>query len=50
MLRRLLKRVLANRRAIIITHDFLDALTLADHAIIIEGGRMTEEGPIRRVL
>lgn len=49
MLRRLLKRVLANRRAIIITHDVLDALT-ADHAIIIEGGRMTEEGPIRRVL
>lgn len=50
MLRRLLKRVLANRRAIIITHDVLDALMLADRAIVVEGGRITEEGPTRAVL
>ncbi|MFP3461133.1 ABC transporter ATP-binding protein [Arthrobacter globiformis] len=50
MLRRLLKRVLANRRAIIITHDVLDALMLADRAIVLEGGRITEEGPTRGVL
>jgi molybdate transport system ATP-binding protein len=50
MLRRLLKRVLANRRAIIITHDVLDALMLADRAIVLEGGRITEEGPTRVVL
>ncbi|ELT44231.1 sulfate/molybdate ABC transporter ATP-binding protein [Arthrobacter nitrophenolicus] len=50
MLRRLLKRVLANRRAIIITHDVLDALVLADRATIIEGGRITEEGSTRQVL
>jgi molybdate transport system ATP-binding protein len=50
MLRRLLKRVLANRRAIIITHDVLDALMLADRAIVIEDGRITEEGPTREVL
>jgi molybdate transport system ATP-binding protein len=50
MLRRLLKRVLANRRAIIITHDVLDALMLADRAVVVEGGRITEEGPTRSVL
>jgi molybdate transport system ATP-binding protein len=50
MLRRLLKRVLAGRRAIIITHDVLDALVLADRAVVLEAGRLTEEGPVRRVL
>ncbi len=50
LLRRLLKRVLANRRAIIITHDILDALMLADRVIVLEGGRITEEGPTRAVL
>ncbi|MBD1544351.1 ABC transporter ATP-binding protein [Arthrobacter sp. IA7] len=50
MLRRLLKRVLANRRAIIITHDILDALMLADRAIVVESGHITEEGPTRAVL
>ncbi|MET4093796.1 ABC transporter ATP-binding protein [Arthrobacter sp. UYCu712] len=50
LLRRLLKRVLANRRAIIITHDILDALMLADRVIVLEGGRITEEGPTREVL
>jgi molybdate transport system ATP-binding protein len=50
MLRRLLKRVLAGRRAIIITHDVLDALMLADRAVVIEAGRITEDGPVRRVL
>lgn len=50
MLRRLLKRVLANHRAIIITHDVLDALVLADRVIVLEDGRITEEGPTRGVL
>ncbi|HKS00373.1 MAG TPA: ABC transporter ATP-binding protein [Arthrobacter sp.] len=50
MLRRLLKRVLAGRRAVIITHDVLDALMLADRVVVIEGGRITEEGPTRAVL
>lgn len=50
LLRRLLKRVLANRRAIIITHDILDALMLADRVIVLEDGRITEEGPTREVL
>jgi molybdate transport system ATP-binding protein len=50
LLRRLLKRVLADRTAVIITHDVLDALMLADRVIVIEGGRIAEEGPTRDVL
>lgn len=50
VIRRLLKHVLAGRRAIIITHDVLDALMLADRVIILEGGRIVEEGPTREVL
>lgn len=50
LLRRLLKKVLAGRRAIIITHDILDALMLADRVIVLEAGRITEQGPTRQVL
>lgn len=50
LLRRLLKRVLADRRAIIITHDILDALMLADRVIVLEDGRISEAGPTREVL
>jgi molybdate transport system ATP-binding protein len=50
LLRRLLKRVLAGRRAIIITHDILDALMLADRVIVMENGRIIEAGPTREVL
>jgi molybdate transport system ATP-binding protein len=50
LLRRLLKRVLAGRQAIIITHDVLDALMLADRVVILENGRISEEGPTRDVL
>lgn len=50
LMRRLLKRVLMNRRAIIITHDILDALMLADRVVVLEGGRITEAGATRDVL
>ena len=50
LLRRLLKRVLADRPALIITHDVLDALMLADRVVILESGRIAEEGPTRQVL
>jgi len=50
LLRRLLKRVLAGRRAIIVTHDVLDAYMLADRVIVMEQGRITESGPTREVL
>ncbi|MFF1881641.1 sulfate/molybdate ABC transporter ATP-binding protein [Pseudarthrobacter sp. NPDC058196] len=50
LLRRLFKRVLAGRQAIIVTHDVLDALILADRVVILENGRIAEEGPVREVL
>lgn len=50
LLRRLLKRVLAGHRAVIVTHDVLDAYMLADRVIVMEGGRISEEGPVREVL
>lgn len=49
-LRSLLKRVLAGRRAIIVTHDVLDALMLADRVIVMDGGRIVESGPTAAVL
>ncbi|MGF4043666.1 sulfate/molybdate ABC transporter ATP-binding protein [Paenarthrobacter nitroguajacolicus] len=50
LLRRVLKRVLRDRKAIIVTHDILDAYMLADRVIVVEEGRITEEGPTRQVL
>ncbi|WP_284978117.1 ATP-binding cassette domain-containing protein [Arthrobacter sp. fls2-241-R2A-200] len=50
MLRRVLKRVLRGRKAIIVTHDVLDAYMLADRVIVVENGRIVEEGPTRRIL
>ncbi|MDR0782489.1 MAG: ABC transporter ATP-binding protein [Propionibacteriaceae bacterium] len=49
-LRQMLRTVLANRTAIIVTHDVLDALVLADRVIVIEHGRITEQGPTAQVL
>ncbi|PYI69306.1 molybdenum ABC transporter ATP-binding protein [Arthrobacter livingstonensis] len=49
-LRSLLKRVLAGRRAVIVTHHVLDALMLADRIIVMDGGRIVEEGPTAAVL
>ncbi|MCZ2404677.1 ABC transporter ATP-binding protein [Paenarthrobacter sp. Z7-10] len=50
LLRRLLKRVLRDRRAIIVTHDILDALMLADRILVMDQGRIIEAGPTREVL
>ncbi|WP_024476171.1 sulfate/molybdate ABC transporter ATP-binding protein, partial [Arthrobacter sp. CAL618] len=49
-MRRTLKRVLTGRSAIIVTHNVLDALMLADRTIIIQAGRIVEAGPTRDVL
>ncbi|CAN5120404.1 ABC transporter ATP-binding protein [soil metagenome] len=49
-LRRTLRRVLENRTAIIVTHDILDAFTLADRVIVIDHGRIVEDGPTRSIL
>lgn len=49
-LRRTLTRVLEKRRAILVTHDILDALTLADRVYVLADGAVVEHGPTRRVL
>ncbi|MBI3216817.1 MAG: ATP-binding cassette domain-containing protein [Mycobacterium sp.] len=45
-LRGVLRRVLAQggRSAILITHDVLDVLTLADRVVVVEDGRIAETG------
>src|SRR6185503_10822248 len=42
--------VLADRTAIVVTHDPLDALVLADRVVVLESGRVVEDGPSRDVL
>ena len=40
----------SGRTAIIVTHDLLDALAIADKVIVVENGRVVEERAVRRVL
>ncbi len=49
-LRQLLRRVLVDRPVLIVTHDVLDALLLADRVVVVEDGRVVEEGPTAQVL
>ncbi len=49
-LRQVLREVLAGRTAMIATHDVLDALLLADRVVVLEGGRLVEDGPVADVL
>lgn len=49
-LRQLLRTVLADRTAVIVTHHVLDALLLADRVVVLEGGRVVEQGPAGVVL
>lgn len=49
-LRQMLRRVLRDRSAIIVTHDVLDALLLADRVVVIEDGKVVEDGPTQDVL
>ena len=48
--RQTLRAVLRGRSAVIVTHDVLDALLLADRVIVIDGGQVVEEGPSAKVL
>ncbi|TDW30544.1 molybdate transport system ATP-binding protein [Cryobacterium psychrophilum] len=50
VLRRMLRRVLADQTVLIVTHDVLDALTLADRVVVMHEGRIIEQGPTRDVL
>src|SRR3979409_386843 len=51
-MRKVLRRVLArdNRSAVLITHDLLDVLTLADRVLVLEGGRIAESGSAATIL
>lgn len=48
-MRQMLRRVLSGRTAVIVTHDPLDALLLADRVVVIEAGRVVESGPTREI-
>ncbi|HAM27243.1 MAG TPA: molybdenum ABC transporter ATP-binding protein [Microbacteriaceae bacterium] len=49
-IRRMLRRVLAGRTAIVVTHEVLDALTLADRVVVMNRGAVVETGSTREVL
>jgi ABC-type sulfate/molybdate transport systems ATPase subunit len=49
-MRLLLAEVLAERTVVIVTHDPLDALALADRVIVLDRGRIVEQGATRDVL
>ena len=50
LLRRVLRPVLADRSALIVTHDLLDAVLLATRVVVIDGGRVVEDGPTHEVI
>jgi molybdate transport system ATP-binding protein len=49
-IRRMLRRVLEDRAAIVVTHDILDAFTLADRVLVLDGGGIVDAGATREVL
>jgi molybdate transport system ATP-binding protein len=49
-MRQTLRRVLADRTVVLVTHDVLDALLLADRVVVLDGGRVVEAGPTADVL
>lgn len=48
--RRTLQDLLAPRTALLVTHDLVDALALADQVAVLDGGRVVEAGPTLHVL
>ncbi|MCA1701823.1 MAG: TOBE domain-containing protein, partial [Actinobacteria bacterium] len=49
-LRALLRGLLVDRLAVLVTHQVLDALVLADRVVVLDGGRIAEQGPTMAVL
>lgn len=50
LLRQVLRRVLTDRSAIVVTHDPLDALLLAHRVVVLEEGRVVESGLTAEVM
>jgi molybdate transport system ATP-binding protein len=48
--RQTLRQVLQDRTTVVVTHDVLDALLLADRVVVLEGGRVAEQGVTTEVL
>ena len=50
-LRRELRRLLAafDTPAIVVTHDPIEAVALADHAVVLSGGEVRQQGPVHEV-
>ncbi|MGI8809595.1 MAG: sulfate/molybdate ABC transporter ATP-binding protein [Acidimicrobiales bacterium] len=50
-LRRVLREQLAGSPAVrlVVTHDPVDAMALADRLVVVEGGRVTQHGPVAEV-
>jgi molybdate transport system ATP-binding protein len=49
-IRDLLRRVLADRTTVLVTHDVLDAALLADRVAVLDAGRIVDTGETSRVL
>lgn len=51
-MRKVLRRVLTHdgRSAVLVTHDLLDVVTLADRVVVMESGRIVESGTATEVL
>lgn len=49
-LRQTLRRVLADRTVVLVTHDALDAFLLADRVVVLDNGTMVEQGACSEVL
>ena len=50
LVRRVLRRTTADRTALLVTHDPIDALALADRALVLERGRIIDDGTPEEVL
>jgi len=49
-IRAMLRERLAGLTTVAVTHDAIDAAALADRLVIVERGRVTQQGPVREVL